>query len=329
VLLRILAPDIFPRRKDKHVNAAGHRPFRFGVVAAHIQSRADWVSRVRKIEDLGYDTLLVVDHLTTSLGPLVALTVAAEVTSRIRIGSFVLCNDFRHPAILAKELATLDLLSEGRFEFGLGSGYMPSDYELSGLPFDSAGIRLDRFEEAIHLLKAIFRGETVNFHGDYYSVTNLQGLPRPAQRPHPPIYIGGGGRRVLSFAAREANIVGIAHKNGKRGPDLANTTAEPTAQKIAWIREAAGDRFSQLELSVMIFHTLITDYRESAAHQIGTRLGLSGIQALESTQLLIGTVEQIVEALWTRRENFGISYIVVTEEQMDHFAPVVARLAGQ
>ena len=311
------------------MNIVEQRPFRFGVVAAHIQSRADWVSKARKVEDLGYDTLLVVDHLTTSLGPLVALTVAAEVTTTIKIGSFVLCNDFRHPAILAKEIATLDLLSEGRFEFGLGSGYMPSDYHQSGLPFDSVGIRLSRFEEAIHLFKKIFSEETVNFCGDYYTTTALQGLPKPAQKPHPPIYIGGGGKRVLSFAAREADIVGIAHKNSANGLDLANTTAEPTAQKVAWVREAAGDRFHQLELSVMVFRTVITDHREHTAQQVGARFGLSGVQALSSVQLLIGTVEQIVEALWIRRESYGISYIVITEEQMDAFAPVVARLAGK
>jgi probable F420-dependent oxidoreductase len=311
------------------VNAVKQRAFRFGVVAAHIQSRADWVSKARKIEDLGYDTLLVVDHLTTSLGPLVALAVAAEVTSRIRIGSFVLCNDFRHPAFLAKELATLDVLTEGRFEFGLGAGYMPSDYQQSGIGYDGAGMRLDRFEEAIHLYKKIFNKETVNFQGKHYTIANLQGLPKPIQQPYPPLYIGGGGKRVLSFAAREADIVGIAHKNSGPGLNLANTTSEPTAEKIAWVRQAAGERFPTLELSVMVFHTAVTDYHEKAAQQIGSRFGLSATQALDSVQLLIGTVEQITEALWIRRESYGISYIVITEEQMDAFTPVVARLSGK
>lgn len=316
-------------RKDTTVSTVTQRPFRFGVVAAHIQSRADWVSRAHKVEALGYDTLLVVDHLTTSLGPLVALTVAAEATTRIRIGSFVFCNDFRHPAILAKEVATLDMLSEGRFEFGLGAGYQPTDYHLSGLPMDGAGVRISRFEEAIHLLKKLFLEEAVTFHGDYYTTTELQGLPKPTQKPHPPIYIGGGGRRVLSFAAREADIVGIAHKNGASQMDLANTTAEATDQKVRWIREAAGERFNKLELSVMIFHIVITDMRESAAHQVGQRFGLSTAQTLSSVQLLIGSIDQIVEELWMRRERFGISYIVITEGQIDAFAPVVARLAGK
>lgn len=311
------------------MNVVGQRPFRFGVATAHIRSRSDWVAQARKIEELGYDTLLVVDHLTTSLGPLVALAVAAEVTERIRVGSFVLCNDFRHPAILAKELATLDVLSEGRFEFGLGSGYMPSDYQQTGLKFDSPGMRVSRFEEAIHLFKHIFSEETVNFHGEHYTITNLQGLPKPAQCPHPPIYIGGGGQRVLSFAAREADIVGIAHKSGGRGLNLANTTAEPTAQKIAWVREAAGERFSRLELSVMVFQTQITDQRDRVAEQIGQRVGLAAAQVLDSMQLLVGTVDQVAETLWMRRETYGISYIVVTEEQIEKFAPVVARLAGK
>ena len=305
------------------------KPFRFGVVAAHIQSRTDWVAKARKVEDLGYDTLLVVDHLTTSLGPLVALTVAAEVTKNIKIGSFVFCNDFRHPAILAKELATLDLLSEGRFEFGLGAGYLPTDYHQSGLPLDTPGIRVSRFEESVHIIKKLFTEETVNFAGEYYKIHNLQGLPKPAQRPHPPFYIGGGGKRILTFAAQEADIVGIAHKNSAHGLDLANTTTEPTAEKVEWIRQAAGERFSSLELSVMVYQVVVTDNREQTAQQIGTRFRLSKDQTLSSVQLLIGSVEQIAEALWIRRESFGISYIVVNEDQMDSLAPVVARLANK
>jgi probable F420-dependent oxidoreductase len=304
-------------------------PFRFGVVAAQIQSRTDWISKVRKAEDLGYDALLVVDHITTSLGPLVSLAVAAEVTTKIRLGTFVLCNDFRHPAFLAKELATLDLLSEGRFEFGLGAGYLPSDYQQSGLIQDSVGTRLERFEEAIHLYKKLFHEEMVHFQGKYYTVTGAQGLPRPAQRPFPPIYIGGGGKRVLSFAAREANIVGIAHKNSAHGMDLANTTGEPTAQKIAWVREAAGERFNQLELSIMAFRVVVTNQRDQVAQQIGGRFGISPAQALDSMQLLIGTVDQITETLWQRRESYGLSYIVILEESLDAFAPIVARLTGK
>jgi probable F420-dependent oxidoreductase len=304
-------------------------PFRFGVVAAHIQSRADWIAKAQKVESLGYDTLLVVDHVTTSLGPLVSLAVAAEATTKIRLGTFVLCNDFRHPAFLAKELATLDLLSEGRFEFGLGAGYLPSDYQQSGLTQDSVGTRLNRFEEAVHLYKQLFSGEAVNFSGDFYNVTGLQGLPKPAQKPYPPLYIGGGGKRVLSFAAREANIIGIAHKNSAHGMDLANTTEEATMQKVAWVREAAGERFSQLELSVMVFRVALTDQRNRAAQQIGDRFKISGDQALDSTQLLIGTVEQIAADLWQRRERYGLSYIVITEEFIDAFAPVIARLAGK
>jgi probable F420-dependent oxidoreductase len=305
------------------------RAFRFGVVAAHIQSRADWVSKVRQAEALGYDTLLVVDHLTTSLGPLVALTVAAEVTERMRIGSFVFCNDFRHPAVLAKEIATLDLLSNGRFELGLGAGYLPTDYHKSGIALESAGVRISRFEESVQLLKKLFTEDVVNFSGEYYHVRDLAGQPKPVQQPSLPLYIGGGGKRVLSFAAREANIIGIAHKSSAKGLDLADTTAEPTMQKVRWIQEAAGDRFDQLELSVMIFRAAITDHRDQAARHIGARFGLSKEQTLDSLQLLIGTVDQVVEDLQMRRERFGTSYIVINEEQMEMFAPVVACLAGK
>lgn len=311
------------------MNSAKYRPFRFGVVAAHIPSRTDWITKVQKVEDLGYDTLLVVDHITTSLGPLVSLAVAAEVTKKLRLGTFVLCNDFRHPAFLAKELATLDLLSEGRFEFGLGAGYLPSDYQQTGITQDSVDIRLSRFEEAIHLYKQLFSEGSVNFQGNFYTITGLQGLPQSAQKPYPPLYIGGGGKRVLSFAAREANIVGIAHKNNAHGMDLSNTTSEATAQKVAWVREAAGDRFSQLELSVMLFRVMITEQRDYLAQQVGSRFGLSAVQTLDSVQLAIGTVEQIAEDLWQRREQFGLSYIVITEENVDAFAPIVARLTGK
>lgn len=309
--------------------SATQRPFRFGVVASQIESQADWVARVRKAEELGYATLLVVDHVTTSLGPLVALAVAAQATTSIRLGTFVLCNDFRHPAFLAKELATLDLLAQGRLEFGLGAGYLPTDYQQSGVLQESAGIRLERFEEAIGLYKRLFQEETVDFQGKYYTIDGLRGLPAPAQKPFPPIYIGGGGKRVLTFAAREANIVGIAHKNSAHGMDLANTTGEPTARKIAWVREAAGERFAQLELSVMAFRVVLTNQRDLVAQQIGGRFGLSAEQTLDSMQLLIGNVDQIAETLWQRRERYGISYIVILEESLDAFAPVVALLAGR
>jgi len=309
--------------------SATQRPFRFGVVTSHVQSQADWVARVRKAEDLGYSTLLTVDHITTSLGPLVALAVAAQATTRIRLGTFVLCNDFRHPAFVAKELATLDVLSQGRFEFGLGAGYLPTDYQQSGVPLESAGVRLERFEEAIGLYKRLFQEETVHFQGKYYTVNGAQGQPGPVQKPFPPFYIGGGGKRVLSFAAREASIVGIAHKSSAHGMDLASTTGEPTAQKIAWVREAAGERFEQLELSVMVFRTILTNQREMVAQQIGSRFGLLAEQALDSMQLLVGNVDQLAETLWQRRERYGISYIVVLEESLDAFAPVVALLAGR
>lgn len=305
------------------------RPFRFGVVAAHIESRVNWVAKARRAEDLGYDTLLVVDHLTAGLGPLVALTVAAEATQKIKLGSYVFCNDFRHPAVLAKEIATFDVLFEGRLEFGLGAGYLPTDYHKSGLPFESAGTRMSRFEESIHVLKQLWSEQPVTFRGEYYSITDLQGMPKPAHKPHPPIYIGGGGKRVLSFAAREADIVGVAHKSGPKGLNLEDTTAEATAQKIEWIREAAGERLKQLELSCKLFQVVITENRNQAAQKVGSRFGLSEAQALSSVQLLFGTVDHIVEELWARREMYGFSYIVVPDEHIDTFAPIVARLAGK
>src|SRR5260370_14881650 len=166
-----------------------HRPFRFGVISGNALSRAEWIAKARKAEELGYTTLLVPDHITVGIAPLTALAVAAQATTSLRVGSLVFCNSFRHPALLAKEVATLDLLSEGRFELGLGAGQLPADYTQTGIPLDATCIRISRLEEALHLMKQVFTGETVNFSGTYYTITEMQGKPIPIQRPHPPIYV--------------------------------------------------------------------------------------------------------------------------------------------
>ena len=186
-----------------------NRPFRFGVATGSARSHAEWAGRARRAEELGYATLVVADHLATGLAPLSALAVAAEATTSLRIGSLVFCNDFRHPALLAREAATLDLLSDGRFEFGLGAGYLPDDYTQLGLAFDTPGTRISRLEEAIQLIVRLWTEESVTFTGTSYTFTQMQGKPRPLQRPYPPLYIGGTAKRILSLAARYADSVGI------------------------------------------------------------------------------------------------------------------------
>jgi probable F420-dependent oxidoreductase len=310
------------------------RPFRFGVLVQQARSKEDWVATPRKAQSLGYSTLLVSDHLADQLAPVPSLLAAAEATDVLRIGSFVFGNDFRHPVMLTKEAATLDLLSDGRFELGMGTGFLRSDYDQAGLPYDPAGVRVSRMEEALHIIKGLFADGPLTFSGTYYTVTALEGHPKPLQRPYPPILIGGGGKRVLSIAAREATIVSfvpIARPDGS-APELTDATSAALTRKIAWVRQAAGDRFDDLELNIPVTEVVVTEDREQAAQFIASTLasGLSIMakQVLEVPYLLIGTVDQICEDVLARREQYGISYITVYEKNMEALAPVVARLSG-
>ena len=310
------------------------RPFRFGVSVHQSRSKEEWIATARKAESLGYSTLLVPDHLGDQLAPVASLLMAAEATRTLRIGSFVFDNDFRHPVMLAKEAATLDLLSSGRLELGIGAGWLRAEYEQAGIPYDSAGVRISRMEEALQIIKGLFADGPLSFSGTYYKVNALEGYPKPVQRPYPPILIGGGGKRLLSIAAREATIVGfipVARSDGS-GPDLTDSTMEALAQKISWVRQAAGDRFDDLELNILVAEVIVTEDREQAAQFIALTLA-SGVQVtakqvLQVPYLLLGTVDQICEDLLARREQYGISYVTVFERSMEALAPVVARLVG-
>lgn len=304
------------------------RPFRFSVAAHTAKSRQEWIAKARRAEDLGYTTFLAPDHLAYSIDPVVTLMAVADATS-LRIGSHVFCNDFRHPVILAREVANLDLLSEGRFQFGFGCGYLETEYAQAGIPLDPNGVRLSRFEEALKLIKAYFQEEQVTFSGKYYQVNELPAVIKTTQKPYPPIYVGGGGKRVLSFAAREADIVGLAARNNARGLDWTTALPEANQEKVAWVREAAGERFEQLEFSSTVFIAAVTDHSEDAAQGIGKHLGLTAEQTRNCTHVLVGSVEQIVEELQKRREQFGFSCIEIQDNYMEALAPVVARLAGK
>ena len=294
-----------------------HRPFRFGVVIANALSRTAFVTLVRKAEELGYATLLMPDRTITGLAPLTALAVAAEATTSLRVGSYVFCNDYRHPALLAKEVATLDFLSGGRFELGLGAGVGPFDYQQLGLPFDEGNERVDRFEEALCVIKRLFTEESVNFSGKHYTITGMKGLPRPIQKPHLPIAIGGTGKRMLSLAAREADNISIIFKLPQQGINAPNETLE---QKLAWVREAAGDRFARLELSQLSYVLAIND------SQIDRDVEGDG----PPIPRVVMSTGQAVEHLLEQRERYGFSYIpVYGGAQMEKFAPVVARLSGK
>jgi len=310
--------------------------FRFGVNAISSASGDEWRAMARKVEDLGYSALSVGDHLWTQLAPLTSLMAAADMTSRLRLGSLVFGNDFRHPVILAREAATIDVLSNGRLELGIGTGYQREDYEHTGITFDSAGVRVSRFEEAVQIIKRLFGDEPVDFAGQHYTIANLEALPKPVQRPHPPILIGGGSRRMLSIAAREADIVSVNVQTTAEGDlNLRSFTAEATDQMIEWIRQAAGERFDALELNVLVLAIIVTNDRRAAAEKLARdwKVDLEKLniaEMLESPHLLFGSEEEIVEELQRRRERYGISYITVFgEEHIDVFAPIVARLAGK
>jgi probable F420-dependent oxidoreductase len=306
-------------------------PFRFAVQLSNASSGASWRDLSRSIESLGYSTLFIPDHFEDQFGPLVALTVAAEATTTLKVGSLVFGNDYRHPIVLAKEIATLDLLSEGRVEFGLGAGWMTTDYEQSGIPNDPPGVRISRMAESLAIMKALWSTGAATFAGKHYTINGAVGRPMPHSRPHPKVIIGGGGKRVLGIAAREADIVGVnpSLAAGYVGSEvLETTTAEYYDQRMVWIREAAGDRFADLELQVLTFLVQIVPDREDAIERLSSIMGVTPEQIDGSPIALIGTIEQITERLIERRERFGFSYVVVHEAEMEAFAPVVAALAG-
>lgn len=304
------------------------RPFRFGVQLRGASSGREWRDKCRRVEALGYDTLAVADHFPRGLGPFAALATAAAVTDRVRVGAFVFANDFRHPAVLAKETATLDLLSDGRLEVGIGAGWLRSEYEATGIPFDTAGVRIDRLAEAIPLVKRLWTEDDVTVQGRFYKAKNLSILPRPIQAPHPPLMVGGGGQRILSLAARHADIVALNPRATPEGTaDRRDITAEATSRKLTWVRDAAGERFPNLELNIVALRVVPTDDREATAHLLAQELNLTPDEVLASPHVLLGTADEMAETLRQRRRLSGISYITVTDDGLEPFAPVIERLA--
>jgi probable F420-dependent oxidoreductase len=307
-------------------------PFRFGVINEQMKAPSAWFDHVRRVEALGYTTLLLRDHVVPDFfgdqyAPLVALMAAASVTTTLRLGTMVIDNDYRHPVMLAKEAATLDCLSGGRFELGIGAGWLRTEYEQAGLPFDRAGVRIDRLEESIRVMKGIWAEAPTTFAGQHYQVTGINGVPKPLQRPHPPLLIGGGKERMLKLAGREADIVGILTSDVSSGTlisDIRERMAAAVHQKIDWIRQGAGHRFDQIELS-LIPTIIFTDDRrshiESLIRQQGWDVTVEAV--LQMPSMLIGSIEEIAQDLQTRRESYGFSYYVVADDQMDSFAPVI------
>lgn len=300
-------------------------------MAAKASSSTEWTETAKKAEDLGYSSLLMPDHFGDQLGVIPALAAAAAVTTELRIGSLVFANDFRHPALLAKDTATIDLLSDGRLEVGVGAGWMNTDYETTGVPHERAGIRIDRMIESIDVLRGLWGEGAFSYDGAHYNITEMDGLPKPVQAGGPPIIVGGGGKRVLSTAARMADIVGVNPNVGEGtigAEAIKSMSAEATEEKMTWVRDAAGDRFDDIEISILKFFVVVTDDRDEMAAKVGAGMGMDAATIIASPHAMVGSAEQIADELIEQRDRWQGSYVTVQSDAMDSFAPVVAALAG-
>ena len=276
--------------------------------------------------------LTMPDHFTDQLAPVPALMSVADATTKLRVGALVWDNDYKHPVVLAKELATMDMLSDGRLELGIGAGWMISDYEQSGIPYERAGLRIDRMIEGIDVMKGCFAQGAFSYAGKHYTITNYDGLPKPLQAPCPPILIGGGGKRVLTYAAQVADIIGInaTMSAGAVGPEAISTmTAEAVDGKVDIIRETAGDRFNHVEMNIRAFLVNITDDAAGAISRLAKGMGVEESMVAETPFALMGPPSKLIEDLIARRDRWGFSYVIVGGEDIEKFAPVVAALSGK
>jgi probable F420-dependent oxidoreductase len=305
------------------------RPFRFGAKAVKAGSAKEWTDTVRQVEDLGYVSFHMDEHFGNQLAVVPALMAAAAATSTVLVGPHVAGVDFHNPVMFAKEAATIDLLSEGRFTLGIGAGWSAKDYAIAGIQQDAALTRINRLREAVRIMKGLWGAEPFSFEGEHYTVAEVDGVPKPVSKI--PIMIGGGGPKILGLAAEEADIVGINPKIVGRSinpASMATAAADAMDEKIDAVRAAAGDSFDGLELQVQIFKTVVTDDPAGAAEQLSPAFGLPPEVILAAPFFQLGTVEQITEDIQAMRERWGISYVLFQSDGIVPMAPVVARLAG-
>lgn len=317
-------------------------PFRFAVQATNAAGGREWRDTVRKVEDLGYSTLFLADHYLgpgpaqkvartprQDLAPIAAMAAAAALSDKLRIGCRVFCIDYHVPAVLAKEAATLDLLSDGRLEMGIGAGWSETEYNAMGLTFDRAGRRIAKLAEVVSLIKAHWEGEQLEFAGRQIQVRGYAGRPRPVQQPHPPIMIGGGGPRMLAFAGREADIVSMSSVPFV-ARDADGLDPETVAKRrIDVVRDAAGERYARLEIEGSPYFTAITDDPEAALDKAAASTGIPTQVLRTHPNVMIGSLETVEEMLFSRRESLGVNYVTVQQSQIESFAPVVERLRGR
>jgi probable F420-dependent oxidoreductase len=321
------------------------KPFRFGLQAYAPNSGKEWRELARKAEASGFSSFHLADHIigpgpalaatghpVQTVAAIPAMAVAAEATNTIKVGCRVLCVDYRNPVMLAKEVATLDFFSEGRLELGLGAGWLQGEYEAIGVPFDRAGVRIDRFEEVIALLRASFAEGELNINTPHVHAVGFEAVPKPFTKSGPPIMIGGGAKRILTIAGREADIVSLNFNNssGKLGADgIGSSTAELTDQKIQWIKDGAGARFDQIEIEIAAYFTIVTPDGEGTRAKMAPMFGMTPEVFAEHPNALIGSVDEICDRIVERRERFGISYVSFGASVIDAVIPVVERLAGK
>jgi probable F420-dependent oxidoreductase len=304
------------------------RPFRFGLSASRKRARTEWIDLARRVEALGYDELFMPDHFGPIFAIAPALVLAAQASSRLRVGSLVYDNDFRHPGLLAQEVATIDALTDGRFDFGIGAGWFKPEYDAMGIPFDEGQRRVDRLAESIQLIKRLLGGERVTFRGRHYQLHDASAGFAAVQQPHPPLLMGGGGKRLLTIAASEAQIISIMPRSRRDGSGLedADVTAAAFSEKVSWIKQAAGTRISQIELNTLVQVVSVTEKPAPEAERLAQEWKMPPSVLLASPLLLIGTPEQIAEILIAHREQLGISFITVFEKDLEPFARVIERL---
>jgi len=305
--------------------------FRFAMQASGAASPGAWRDFARKCEDMGYSTLYAPDHLDEQWSPMVACAVAAEATTTLRVGTLVLDNDFRHPVLAAREAATLDVVTGGRFEFGIGAGWLTADYEQSGIPMDRPSVRIGRLAESLEIMRSLWQTGSATFHGEHYQVPAAKGFPAPVTSGGPPLVIGGGGRRILTLAGRYASIVSVVPSlaAGYIGPEVAaEAILDRYHDRVRWAREAAGERAGDLELQCWTATVQVVANADEVIESLAPAFDLTPDQLRAAPLALIGTAAEITETLRKRREELGFSYIVVHEAEMDALAPVIAELAG-
>ena len=310
-------------------------PFRFGVEMKTPLPGLTWSQSAQRLEELGFSTLVVPDHFDDqyAVGP--ALAAAAAATTTLRLSALVYGNDYRHPVMVAKEVATLDILSGGRMDLGLGAGWKRVDYDEAGLEYDPPGVRIDRMVESLQIIKGLLADGPVTFEGEHYTIRGLEGLPKPLQSPVP-VVIGGGGRRMLTLAARHADIVGVNAnlRSGEIGLDaIYDVMPDRFDAKLQWVRDAAGDRFDQLELNLLVASTQITEGGHATTEAVEATAEMFGMPAetvADVPMLLIGSPTEIADTLRRRRQRWGFSYMVLQgDSDLAAFAAVISELDGE